>query len=468
MFKTISSLVFFVSVSMNAFSSEKMTYVEAAKLYDNKKYEEAYIAFSASEMKGEPRASHMLGVMYDLGKGVKVDKVKALSHFMDAASQGLTAAQNEVGRFLLYGISGKKDLKEAYRLFKLSADNGNKVGAWHLGQFVFEAGPDYFTKNMLQKSLQYAKKAKSMGLESKFVDPMIGTLECALGTTQVKKSPLISESISHYELKGNVRVLEHATKWDNSDRAQVFYFGLGGHLIRADTRNVKIDKRYGYDRHCNLLRVETRTTLDQEPGHFRTLATEEYTISFGWKTSLRTQSASWTGESFKYSVYWQDKGGFVESMTQVGSKHPSEVFKKYNSSNNLVWSNGPTLKPSKFFMADVSSGTKRYHYTGKGTSEMKLFGGDKYLYSNSRTVNSVINSNTNDFKPRAWVDYTYGEDGWIRQELSYIADGDGPSENIIYSDYLLDKHGNWLSRSQNYKHDGKDVSVPYKRVVSYY
>ena len=70
-----------------------------------------------------------LGLLYENGEGVKLDKKKAMKLFRMAADRGEATAQNNLA-FLL--VSEEK-FEEAFRCFALAADQGLTTGELNLG-----------------------------------------------------------------------------------------------------------------------------------------------------------------------------------------------------------------------------------------------------------------------------------------------------------------------------------------------
>src|SRR5437867_587794 len=68
--------------------------------------------------KGDATAQFYLGMCYDIGNGVKKDRVEAAKWYRKAADQGHVAAQHALG--LLYGVGDgvAKDSAEALRWYR--------------------------------------------------------------------------------------------------------------------------------------------------------------------------------------------------------------------------------------------------------------------------------------------------------------------------------------------------------------
>ena len=86
---------------------------QAQKAYDNGSYEEAFIIVEPLAKLEHPDAEYLLGLMYELGHGVKKDTEQAAALFTSAANQGYAAAQAKLGQL---HMEGKKDYASASEL----------------------------------------------------------------------------------------------------------------------------------------------------------------------------------------------------------------------------------------------------------------------------------------------------------------------------------------------------------------
>lgn len=76
---------------------------------------------------GNAKAQHMLGVMYDNGKGVPKDYQQAAYWYRKAAEQGNAKAQTDLGAMYSGGFGVPKDYVLAYMWFHLAAAQGDKA-----------------------------------------------------------------------------------------------------------------------------------------------------------------------------------------------------------------------------------------------------------------------------------------------------------------------------------------------------
>ncbi len=85
---------------------------------------------------GEPWAEYMLGVSYDYGDDVPKDRVRAAYWYAWAAAQNYDSAQLNLGIILAH--KRKPQIKEAIRLYKLAAAQGNRNAKYNLGMYYAE------------------------------------------------------------------------------------------------------------------------------------------------------------------------------------------------------------------------------------------------------------------------------------------------------------------------------------------
>ena len=83
--------------------------------------------------RGDARAQHNLGVMYDKGEGVAKDAAEAVRWFRKAANQGDAQAQHNLGVMYANGEGVAKDAAEAVRWYRKAADQGLANAQYNLG-----------------------------------------------------------------------------------------------------------------------------------------------------------------------------------------------------------------------------------------------------------------------------------------------------------------------------------------------
>ncbi|EGB11477.1 hypothetical protein AURANDRAFT_4677, partial [Aureococcus anophagefferens] len=78
---------------------------------------------------GNVDAMNCLGLLYENGSGVKLDKKKAMKLYRAAADQGFAVAQSN----LAVSLDSEKQNEEAFRYYALAADQGYTRGEFNLG-----------------------------------------------------------------------------------------------------------------------------------------------------------------------------------------------------------------------------------------------------------------------------------------------------------------------------------------------
>ncbi|RCL01706.1 MAG: hypothetical protein JSC085_000597 [Candidatus Tokpelaia sp. JSC085] len=101
------------------------------------------------------------------GTSVKSDPVRARFFYVQAASNfGNPRAQFELGRMLLLGEGGDKNLLQAARWFQLSAKKGNAAAQAMLGSMLFQAGKKIRGLAMMTVAFERAKSVDRDWIQS--------------------------------------------------------------------------------------------------------------------------------------------------------------------------------------------------------------------------------------------------------------------------------------------------------------
>lgn len=106
----------------------------------------------------DPDALFLLGMMFDSGRGVEIDRDKAAELYLKAAQNGHHVAQLYTGIFYKEGISYKQDLDKAVHWLSLSAQSGNPDAQMTLGN-LYSAG----SLEDEDKSIYWLRKASAQG-----------------------------------------------------------------------------------------------------------------------------------------------------------------------------------------------------------------------------------------------------------------------------------------------------------------
>ena len=136
-----------------------MTLQEAHKLYNEKKYEEAFVAYERLAHEGNADAQTSLGYMYQQGQGVAKDEQKAIAWYGKAIQQEQPYALFNMG--LMYANSSQyiaQDIAKAHELFLRSAVAGVDLAMYEVA-LMFEQGAGC-TQNYSEAAFWYEEAAK--------------------------------------------------------------------------------------------------------------------------------------------------------------------------------------------------------------------------------------------------------------------------------------------------------------------
>ena len=115
----------FVAIVCMAQSADKL-YEEGKRLYDEKKYEQAFPLLKKAAEKGHRKAQYRVGRCYDKGNGVEEDNKTAFTWYEKAAKQDHAKAQYQLARYYMKGKGGVAvDTEKAAKLLKKALKNGN-------------------------------------------------------------------------------------------------------------------------------------------------------------------------------------------------------------------------------------------------------------------------------------------------------------------------------------------------------
>ena len=96
--------------------------------YSKYNYSEAFKFCSVAAEQGHAEAQFNLGVMYDIGQGVKQDYFKAVEWYQKAAEQGNALAQYNLGVMYAKGQGVRQNYTKAKEYFGLACDNKYQAG----------------------------------------------------------------------------------------------------------------------------------------------------------------------------------------------------------------------------------------------------------------------------------------------------------------------------------------------------
>jgi TPR repeat protein len=94
---------------------------DAFAAYERGEYATAFRLMKPLAEKGDAKAQHNLGIMYDYARGTPQDYVKALKWYRRAAGQGISEAQHNLGLMYYHGQGVPKNYVMAHMWYKLAA-----------------------------------------------------------------------------------------------------------------------------------------------------------------------------------------------------------------------------------------------------------------------------------------------------------------------------------------------------------
>jgi len=109
---------------------------------------------------GDPAAKNLLGMMYELGKGVPQDLARSVTYYRQGAEQGDQYAQYNLAVSYDAGTGIPQNYREAVRWFRRAADQGVSSAQYDLGVMI-EQGRG--TNKSFQKAAQWYQKAAKQG-----------------------------------------------------------------------------------------------------------------------------------------------------------------------------------------------------------------------------------------------------------------------------------------------------------------
>ena len=155
----------------------------------------AFKLFLAAAEKQHPYATHMVGWMYELGRGVPKNDKEAAVWYRKAAELGQIEALTELGRLTENGLGVVKDLEAAARMYAIAARGGSAQAMTFLGWFFVKGlgglSPNYAMARQLFETASVLGNARA--------DGNLGYLyEMGLGVTKN-----ISTALAKYKLSAD-------------------------------------------------------------------------------------------------------------------------------------------------------------------------------------------------------------------------------------------------------------------------
>ncbi len=128
------TLLISTSLAVTAFGGQ---FEDGIAAYERGDYATAFRLMKPLAEKGDARAQHNLGVMYDYGRGFPQDTTKALKWYRRAADQGIPDAQHNLGLMYYYGQGVPQSYIKAARWYRRAADQGMPDSQANLGLMYY-------------------------------------------------------------------------------------------------------------------------------------------------------------------------------------------------------------------------------------------------------------------------------------------------------------------------------------------
>jgi TPR repeat protein len=136
------------------------SFTEARAAYRRGDYAQSLKIYRSLADQGNALAQYSIGVMYDIGGGVKKDYQEALKWYRLAAAQGHASAQYSIGVMYTHGLGVTKNYQEALKWHRLAADQGNADAQYNIG-YMYTHGIGV-TKNY-QEALKWYRLSAAQG-----------------------------------------------------------------------------------------------------------------------------------------------------------------------------------------------------------------------------------------------------------------------------------------------------------------
>ena len=121
----ITTLLLMLCMVARAQSADAL-YDEGKKLYDAKKYEQAFKKLLPAAQQGNKKAQYRVGRCYDKGHGVTEDNQKAYQWYLKASQQGHGKSQYQLAKCYMKGKGVAKDSAKA-KAWMLKAMKNDKA-----------------------------------------------------------------------------------------------------------------------------------------------------------------------------------------------------------------------------------------------------------------------------------------------------------------------------------------------------
>ncbi len=159
--KIFGIVVVFVSIFMSCYKPDFFpAYEKATKLYEQKKYSDAFPIMFGLAKKGFAPAQNMIGIVYKKGLGEVRSEKEAVKWFFLAAEKGDELGQVNLGdMYRDGGIEIKKDFAKAIHFYNDAIkENQSAIGMYNLG-CMYEKG-NGVPKSKEKAMILYIKSAE--------------------------------------------------------------------------------------------------------------------------------------------------------------------------------------------------------------------------------------------------------------------------------------------------------------------
>jgi TPR repeat protein len=121
--------------------STAQNFYKGMEAYKQADYATAMREWEPLAVRGDEIAQYNMGVLYDSGLGVPVDKSRARVWYRKSADQGFAQAQNNLGRMFYMGDAVPPDYARAATYFRKAAEQGIAFSHFFLGMIYAGGGP---------------------------------------------------------------------------------------------------------------------------------------------------------------------------------------------------------------------------------------------------------------------------------------------------------------------------------------
>lgn len=149
-------------------------------------YEEAMIYYLKAIKLGSVLAYAKIGMMYNLGEGVRENNNKAFQYFKEGAKKGDTDCYAEMAKL----FADQKNIGNALKSWKKYFELSNEINYLHTFWYI-----DFIRNNNLE--LQYINKIKTV--IDKIIDWTSSNIENMVGTENEELIPYYEDSIVYYQ-----------------------------------------------------------------------------------------------------------------------------------------------------------------------------------------------------------------------------------------------------------------------------